>query len=44
MGHNVISHAMQCKDLDVVITNSLFFAEHNNVNAELRLTGVQTAF
>ena len=28
MGHDVISHETQCKDLGVVITNSLFFTQH----------------
>ena len=28
MGHDVISHETQCKDLGVVITNSLSFTQH----------------
>jgi len=29
MGHDVTSHETQCKDLGVVITNSLSFTQHN---------------
>jgi len=41
MGPDMISHETQCKDLGVVIT--VCFSRNIYVNAQLRLTGVQTA-